>query len=242
MNTQNMTRLLKDISQIMRNPLNENGIYYAHDEENMMKGYALIVGPSDTPYFGGFYFFQLEFPKDYPFSPPSVTYMTNNGYTRFHPNLYTTGKVCVSILNTWVGEKWSACQTISSVLLTFCSLLTNNPLLHEPGQTVEGIENHYYTQSITYENINFAMCDIVLHFPGKFKMFQNIVHESFLKNYDDVSCFIDKQNKGQIDVYNVPIYQMQTNVDYNSLKQKMVLTKEFVLNFKSKEITEKTEK
>ena len=73
-------------------------------------------------------------------------------------------------------------------------------------------------------------------------MFQNIVHESFLKNYDDVSCFIDKQNKGQIDVYNVPIYQMQTNVDYNSLKQKMVLTKEFVLNFKSKEITEKTEK
>ena len=45
-----INRLLKDVKQIMKNPLYDNGIYYQHDEEDMLKGYALIVGPSDTPY------------------------------------------------------------------------------------------------------------------------------------------------------------------------------------------------
>ena len=52
-----MSRLIKDVRQILKNPLTENGIYYIHDDADMMKGYALIIGPEDTPYFGGNYFF-----------------------------------------------------------------------------------------------------------------------------------------------------------------------------------------
>jgi hypothetical protein len=62
-------RLLKDVKQIIKHPLTDNGIYYSHDETDMLKGYAMIVGPADTPYFGGFYFFEFNFPDDYPFSP-----------------------------------------------------------------------------------------------------------------------------------------------------------------------------
>jgi ubiquitin-protein ligase len=54
-----MNRLIKDIKEIILHPLTDNGIYYSHDEENMLKGYAMIVGPDDTPYFGGYYFFEL---------------------------------------------------------------------------------------------------------------------------------------------------------------------------------------
>ena len=54
-------RLLKDVKQIIKNPLTDNGIYYSHDESDMMKGYAMIIGPADTPYFGGFYFFKFDF-------------------------------------------------------------------------------------------------------------------------------------------------------------------------------------
>lgn len=232
MNAENITRLLKDVRQIMKNPLNENGIYYAHDEENMLKGYAVIVGPRETPYFGGFYFFQFEFPTNYPFSPPVVKYMTNNGHTRFHPNFYINGNVCVSILNTWVGEKWSSCQTISSILLTFCSLLTPNPLLNEPGQTMTCSDNIPYTKSIMYQNINFAMCDIIINFPEKFKMFQSVVHEIFLKNFDNVYDFVKKQdeiNNGQQIIYDVFIYRMKTLTDYYELKEKMNKTKQFIL-------------
>ena len=55
-----ISRLIKDVKQLNNHPLTEHGIYYIHDDTDMMKGYVLIIGPSETPYFGGFYFFQIE--------------------------------------------------------------------------------------------------------------------------------------------------------------------------------------
>ncbi len=97
-------RLIKDVKDIRKNPLEEDGIYYKHDDENFMKGYAMIIGPHGSLYYGGYYFFYFDFPTDYPYSPPKLKFMTNDGVTRFHPNLYKTGKVCLSIINTWRGE------------------------------------------------------------------------------------------------------------------------------------------
>ena len=37
-------RLLKDVKQIMKHPLTDNGIYYKHSENELLKGYAMIVG------------------------------------------------------------------------------------------------------------------------------------------------------------------------------------------------------
>ena len=53
-------RLMKDVRSIMKQPLHEHGIYYSHNEDNILKGYALIIGPEDTPYAYGYYLFQME--------------------------------------------------------------------------------------------------------------------------------------------------------------------------------------
>ena len=156
-------RLLKDVKQIMKHPLTDNGIYYIHDDTDITKGYAMIIGQKDTIYYGGYYLFSFDFPFDYPFSPPKVTYMTNDEKTRFNPNLYICGKVCVSILNTWSGEKWSSCQTINSVLLTLCTLLNNEPLLNEPGQNSNSKDFISYHKSIQYTNIDYAICDMIIN-------------------------------------------------------------------------------
>ena len=58
----------------------------------MLKGYAVIFGPTDTIYRYGAYMFEFKFPTNYPVSPPKLTYLTNDGNTRFHPNLYRNGK------------------------------------------------------------------------------------------------------------------------------------------------------
>jgi len=217
-------RLLADIKYIYKNPLTDNGIYYTHDDSDIMKGYAMIVGPEGTPYFGGYYFFEFKYPTDYPFSPPKVNYMTNNGLTRFNPNLYKCGKVCVSILNTWNGDKWSACQTINSVLLTLCSLLNENPLLNEPGQTIASRDYNNYQKSIEFSNIDFAICDLLDKtkncIPAQFLQFYPFMKELFIKNYDKILDIIDKQN-GIIECYSVYIYQMTTHVDYGLLKNKI---------------------
>jgi len=227
-------RLLKDVRNIIKNPLADNGIYYQHDDNNMLKGYALIVGPSDTPYFGGYYFFKFDYPVEYPYSPPKVTYMTNNGKTRFNPNLYKCGKVCVSILNTWNGEKWSSCQTISSVLLVLCSLLKNEPFLNEPGQSKTSVDFQNYTKSIEYVNIEYAICDMITLSKNKiatpFKMFYPIMKEHFIKNYDVILKFIEDKELLNLAPTNIAVnlYLMNTSINYSFLKNKLIQTKEIV--------------
>ena len=154
-------RLLKDIQQILKSPLHDQGIYYKHSETNILEGWALLIGPPDSLYCNGYYFFKFMFPPDYPHSPPVLHYYTNDGNTRFHPNFYKTGKVCVDILNTWRGEKWSGCQTISSVLLTLISIMDNEPILNEPGITKSSKDFTNYHALIEYRNMSFSIYHLV---------------------------------------------------------------------------------
>jgi ubiquitin-protein ligase len=229
-----ITRLIKDVKQIIKNPLTDNGIYYVHDDDDILNGYAMIIGPKDTPYFGGYYFFEFKFPTDYPFSPPVLKYMTNDGITRFNPNLYKCGKVCLSILNTWYGDKWSSCQTISSILLTLCSILNEEPFLNEPGKSKTSPDFITYQKSIEYSNINFSICDIILQFhklmPTKFQVFYPFIKETFLNNYDKLYSFVLCKIDINETVY-VSLYNMKTNINYHNLKVKLEDTKLILLKF-----------
>ena len=75
----------------------------------------------------------VKLPDNYPLVPPKVTFIQHTG-DRIHPNLYTEGKVCLSILGTWPGDPWSYSMTVESVLITIRSLLDNKPYMHEPHQ------------------------------------------------------------------------------------------------------------
>jgi ubiquitin-protein ligase len=217
-----ITRLLKDVRQIMKNPLIDNGIYYFHDDEDLLKGYAMIVGPSDTPYFGGFYFFKFQYTADYPYSPPVVTYHTNDGNVRFNPNLYVNGKVCVSILNTWRGEQWSSCQTISTILLTLCTLFVQHPIVNEPGILITNPDNKPYNEIIKYSNIKIAICNMIKKkigiFMPEFSIFSPYMKENFLKNADKIMEFLKTQN---MDIYLIKtrMYNMNILIDYKIVLQ-----------------------
>ncbi len=149
-------RIISDVKDLMKSPLEDQGIYYHHDEDDILKGYAVITGPKDSLYYGGSYLYTFTFPRDYPHSPPVAYYHTNDGETRFHPNMYKSGKVCLSILNTWRGEPWSGCQTIRSVLLTILSVFDDKPFLHEPGITEVHPHFQQYHDIIFYKNLSFS--------------------------------------------------------------------------------------
>ena len=125
-------RVMKDIQNVQSELMQQQGIWYWMDDSDMTKGLAMIRGPPDTPYEGCLLLFSVKFPSDYPFSPPKVFFLTSDGKTRFHPNLYVEGKVCLSILGTYPGPSWSGTQSLSSVLMSILALLDNNPLAHEP--------------------------------------------------------------------------------------------------------------
>jgi ubiquitin-conjugating enzyme E2 Z len=217
-------RLLKDVKDIIKNPLIDNGIYYLHDDEDILKGYALIIGPSDTPYYAGNYFFEFTFPKDYPHSPPLVTYCTNGDKIRFNPNLYTGGKVCISLLNTWRGEQWTSCQTISTILLTLCTLLCKNPLLNEPGINMNHRDFVNYNKIIEYKNIDIAILKMVNKeesiYLSKFTIFYPYVLENFLKNSGNVVKYLEEKSNCLIETVSTGLYNMNVTIDWKQLLEK----------------------
>ena len=103
---------------------------------------------------------------------------------RFNPNLYTNGKVCISILNTWRGEQWTSCQTISTILLNLCTLLCNNPLMNEPGIHIKHPDVLKYNKVIEFKNIDIAIIQMMRQtngvFPIEFEGFYPIMKEYFL--------------------------------------------------------------
>lgn len=169
-------RLVKDVKFLLDNPLDNENIFYHHDEENILLGYALIIGPKDTPYENGNFLFKFIFPENYPFSPPKVEYYSNDGRTRFNPNLYINKYVCLSILNTWRGEGWTSCQSIYSILLTLQSILNENPLINEPGFSENHRDNRHYNKIIKYKSFEFTVIRFV-----KFIIYSHIKS----KNYDE---------------------------------------------------------
>ncbi|KAL2331433.1 hypothetical protein Fmac_019014 [Flemingia macrophylla] len=97
---------------------------------------AVIIGAEGTPYHDGLFFFDVFFPSSYPGAPPQVHY--HSGGLRLNPNLYHCGKVCLSLLNTWSGnknEKWlPGVSTILQVLVSIQGLILNTkPYFNEPG-------------------------------------------------------------------------------------------------------------
>ena len=56
-----LKRIISDVKELRKNPLTDHGIYYEHDDTDILKGKALVIGPRDTPYENGFYLFKFKF-------------------------------------------------------------------------------------------------------------------------------------------------------------------------------------
>ena len=91
--------------------------------DDLFKWQATIMGPTDSPYEGGVFFLEIQFPQDYPFKPPKLRFQTKI----YHCNVNDKGGICLDILK----DNWSPALTIAKVLLSICSLLTD-PNTYDP--------------------------------------------------------------------------------------------------------------
>jgi len=114
-----MKRIRNELQDINRDPPAQCSAGPV-DENDLFHWTASIMGPPDSPYDGGVFFLNLHFPTDYPFKPPKINFTTKI----YHPNINSNGSICLDILRT----QWSPALTVSKVLLSICSLLTDpNP-------------------------------------------------------------------------------------------------------------------
>ena len=115
---QALKRIQKELNDIMKDP--PSNCSAGPRDQNMYNWQATIMGPAGSPYEGGVFFLGIVFPADYPFKPPRITFETKI----YHCNINDKGGICLDILK----DSWSPALTISKVLLSICSLLTDpNP-------------------------------------------------------------------------------------------------------------------
>ncbi|KAH7948312.1 hypothetical protein HPB52_020388 [Rhipicephalus sanguineus] len=124
-------RVKRDVADIAKDP--PPGIYISPNENDITHIDALVVGPSGTPYEGGFLLFHIACPPEYPIEPPRVRLMTTDaGRVQLHPNIYRSGGISLSILGTYDGPQWSSAQSLCSLLISIQSLLTEDPYYDHP--------------------------------------------------------------------------------------------------------------
>ncbi|KAF3909128.1 hypothetical protein ABW21_db0206714 [Orbilia brochopaga] len=146
---QSTLRLTRELADIQKS--NDLSIAVACRDADIRNIKAMIVGPPDTPY---------EF--EYPGKAPNVNAITTNGgRTRFNPNIYAGGKVCL----TWRGERgeeWSSAQGLESILISIQSLMSANPYENEPGYENANTQHHKdnqtnYALKIRHETLRISI-------------------------------------------------------------------------------------
>ena len=196
-NQKSVMRMLSEISSFKNNlPLNwESSIWIRVPKDNFNLFTFLISGPKDTPYENGLFEFHTYLPADYPNSVPEVLlHTTGNNLIRFNPNLYNTGKVCLSLLGTWQGtesEKWNPkTSTFLQVMVSIQSLiLVEQPFFNEPGyeremNTPKGKKlSDEYNEEKEPHTISLAMIDMIKNPP---KGFEEVVKLHFKMKKEEI--------------------------------------------------------
>lgn len=176
---------LKKVQQewgILKKDLPDNIYVRVYERMDLLR--ACIVGAPGTPYHDSLFFFDVSFPPQYPHEPPMVHY--NSGGLRLNPNLYESGKVCLSLLKTWSGngtEVWDPDNsTVLQVLLSLQALVLNDkPYFNEAGYEKQMGRAESEKCSIAYnENAFLLSCRSMLYLLRKPpKHFEELVEEHF---------------------------------------------------------------
>ena len=221
----------KDIKELQKLELDKHGVFIEFNENNILEAKAVIIGPENTPYENGLLFFKINFPQNYPYSPPDIRYYSYSK-VRIHPNLYVghscdnfKGKVCLSIINTWSGPKWTTIMRIGSVLLSLLSILDDNPLRNEPGyESITGEYNDLYNRIVEYDKFNHLILNNGFDLDEDYEIFRERINTHLNNKHVDIFKRIDELCKEYPRRRNIKtnLYGIKNIViDYSELRDKL---------------------
>ncbi|RMC05913.1 hypothetical protein DUI87_17458 [Hirundo rustica rustica] len=93
------------------------------DEANLLTWQGLIV-PDNPPYDKGAFRIEINFPAEYPFKPPKITFKTKI----YHPNIDEKGQVCLPVIS---AENWKPATKTDQVIQSLIALV-NDPQPEHP--------------------------------------------------------------------------------------------------------------
>ena len=100
--------------------------------QDLLNWACVVPGKPNTIWEGGRYPVNMKFTEEYPSAPPYVAFgKDDTGMPLFHPNVYPSGKICLSLLDADKG--WKPALTVKQVLLGVQTLL-DDPNVSDPAQ------------------------------------------------------------------------------------------------------------
>lgn len=102
---------------------------YPENVEGNIELYVTITGTEDTPWAGMAFRGKLVYGTKYPTNAPGLTFIDY----LYHPNVYSHGELCISILHDGYCEyneeeqslRWSPAHTVGTILLSMISLFSD---------------------------------------------------------------------------------------------------------------------
>ena len=169
-------------------------------------------------------FFNITLTDNFPFEPPQCKFCTLDPSVRIHPNLYTSGKVCLSILGTWSGPGWAPSMSIKSVLFSIQSIMTFEAIKNEPGyENTSKEECKEFDDLIQFNTIKYSIFKMITNIPPEYKYFHSLIKEHFIKNKEYCNDFIKQkleQNKNNnfTEKFSDRYYSKHQSIDYKNLE------------------------
>lgn len=145
---------------IIKNP---DPLFSIELTDDIFRWNLLIFGPPNTIFENGIFRAKMVFPKDFPNSPPVVSFLDN----LYHPNIYQDGRVCISILhdgNDQYGyesqsERWNPTHSVNSIILSIISML-DNPNFESPANVDASVlcrDNYPKYKKIIYKLVSKSL-------------------------------------------------------------------------------------
>ncbi|KAK7432527.1 hypothetical protein QQZ08_001092 [Neonectria magnoliae] len=127
-------RLMQELQPLQK----EKWVHIEIDDTNLLRWkLGLWVVNPDSVWHGAYLKAEMRFPSDYPYQPPSFRFLTKG---ICHPNVYTDGNLCISILHKpgedeasgeLANERWNVLHGVESVLRSVL-LLLDDPEINSP--------------------------------------------------------------------------------------------------------------
>jgi len=126
------------------------------DNDDMLIWYFVIKGLEDA-YTGGVYLGQINFPKEYPFKPPVLRFLTPNG--RFN-----AGQTLCTTFSHYHSDSWSANWTAEKMVLGLISMLFESAEGESGGiagiVSTDAYKKEMAKASMTFNKKNKIFCEI----------------------------------------------------------------------------------
>ncbi|KAL8604672.1 Ubiquitin-conjugating enzyme E2 L3 [Nucella lapillus] len=116
-------RLTREMQELNEGRLPKCCQYIRPDESNILCWQGLVA-PDSVPYNKGAFKIEINFPAEYPFKPPKVTFKTKI----YHPNIDEKGQVCLPIIS---AENWKPATKTEQVVQALIQLI-NEPEPEHP--------------------------------------------------------------------------------------------------------------